>query len=153
MGLEVGALAPDFVLNDADGTPFRLSDHLGTQPVVVFFYPRDFTPGCTAEACSFRDGYEDFVDAGALVVGISSDTERSHGRFAARLGLPFRLLSDEKGKVSQLYRVRKRFFNLLPGRETFVLDLQGRVVLVFDSPAAGGHMRKSLEAVKKLTQK
>lgn len=153
MGLEVGALAPDFELNDADGAPFRLSDHLGGQPIVLFFYPRDFTPGCTAEACSFRDSYEDFTEAGALVIGISSDTERSHGRFAARLGLPFRLLSDQKGQVSQLYGVRKRFFNLLPGRETFVIDPQGRVVLVFDSPAAGGHMRNSLEAVKKLTRK
>jgi len=153
MGLPLGSQAPDFVLNDAEGNPFRLSDHLGSQPVVLFFYPRDFTPGCTAEACSFRDSYEDFVEAGALVIGISSDSERSHGRFASRLNLPFRLLSDEKGAVSRLYQVRKRFFNLLPGRETFVLDPEGRLVLVFDNPGSGGHMRKSLEAVKKLSEK
>ncbi len=153
MGLPLGAQAPDFVLNDSEGKPFRLSEHLGSQPVVLFFYPRDFTPGCTAEACSFRDGYEDFVEAGALVIGISSDSEQSHGRFAARHGLPFRLLSDPKDTVSRRYQVRKRFLNLLPGRETFVLDPAGKLVLVFDSPGSGGHMRKSLEAVKKLTGK
>lgn len=150
MGLPLGTQAPDFVLNDADGQAFRLADHLGSQPVVLFFYPKDFTPGCTAEACSFRDSYEDFVDAGALVVGISSDSERMHRNFAARLRLPFRLLSDPKGEVSRLYGVRKRFLNLLPGRETFVLDPAGKLVMVFDSPGAGGHVRHALEALKKM---
>lgn len=150
MGLPLGTQAPDFVLNDADGQAFRLADHLGSQPVVLFFYPKDFTPGCTAEACSFRDSYEDFVDAGALVVGISSDSVRMHRNFAARLRLPFRLLSDPKGEVSRLYGVRKRFLNLLPGRETFVLDPAGKLVMVFDSPGAGGHVRHALEALKKM---
>lgn len=150
MGLPLGTQAPDFVLNDADGKPFRLSDHLGGKPVVLFFYPKDFTPGCTAEACSFRDSYEDFTDAGALVVGISADSERTHRNFAARLRLPFLLLSDPKGEVGRLYQVRKRFFNLLPGRETFVLDPSGKLVMAFDSPGAGGHVRHALEALKKM---
>lgn len=150
MGLPLGVQAPDFVLNDSSGKPFRLSEHLGTRPVVLFFYPKDFTPGCTAEACSFRDSYEDFADAGALVVGISSDSERTHRNFASRLSLPFLLLSDPDGEVSRLFGVRKRFFNLLPGRETFVLDRAGKLVLAFDSPGAGGHVRHALEALKKL---
>ena len=150
MGLPLGTQAPDFVLNDANGRPFRLSEHLGKQPVVLFFYPKDFTPGCTAEACSFRDSYEDFADAGALVVGVSSDSEAMHRNFASRLGLPFLLLSDPKGEVSRLYGVRKRFFSLLPGRETFVMDRTGKLVLAFDSPGAGGHVRHALEAVKKI---
>ena len=150
MGLPLGTQAPDFVLNDADGQTFRLSEHLGKQPVVLFFYPKDFTPGCTAEACSFRDSYEDFVDAGALVVGVSSDSERMHRSFASRLRLPFLLLSDPKGEVSRLYGVRKRFLGLLPGRETFVFDRAGKLVMAFDSPGAGGHVRHALEAVKKI---
>lgn len=150
MGLPLGVQAPDFVLNDASGKPFRLSEHLGSCPVVLFFYPKDFTPGCTAEACSFRDSYEDFADAGALVVGISSDSERTHRNFASRLSLPFLLLSDPNGEVSRLFQVRKRFFNLLPGRETFVLDRAGKLVMAFDSPGAGGHVRHALEALKEL---
>lgn len=150
MGLPLGTQAPDFVLNDANGQPFRLSEHLGDVPVVLFFYPKDFTPGCTAEACAFRDRYEDFVDAGALVIGISSDSEHTHRTFASRLRLPFLLLSDPKGEVSRKYMVRRRLFNLLPGRETFVLDGSGKLVMAFDNPGAGGHVRHALEAIKKM---
>jgi peroxiredoxin Q/BCP len=117
---------------------------------VLFFYPKDFTPGCTAEACAFRDSYEDFTDAGALVVGISSDSEASHRKFANRHRLPFILLSDPNREVRRKFGVKNRLFNLLPGRETFVVDKTGRIVMTFEAVQASGHVSRALKAIKKL---
>ncbi|WP_088342183.1 peroxiredoxin [Robiginitalea sediminis] len=150
MGLAVGTPAPDFVLKDQEGKEFRLSDHLGERPIVVFFYPKDFTPGCTAEVCSFRDHYSDFTDAGALVVGISSDSEKSHGRFAMRHQLPFPLLSDPGGKIRRKFAVAPKLFGLLPGRETFVLDRQGKIAMAYEAVQASGHHKRALAQVQKL---
>ncbi|MDG1573179.1 peroxiredoxin [Robiginitalea sp. M366] len=150
MGLSIGSKAPEFTLQDQDGQTFRLSEHLGTQPVVVFFYPKDFTPGCTAEVCSFRDSYEAFTDAGALVIGISADTEESHHKFASRYRVPFRLLSDPQGKARRAFGVEARMFGLLPGRETFVIDRGGTIALAFRSLHFKGHMDQALNALKKL---
>ena len=116
MNVSTGIKAPDFELKDANGISFRLSEYIGKSPIVLFFYPKDFTPGCTAEACSFRDQYQAFVDAGAMVIGISGDSEKSHQRFAKRFNLPYTLLSDPQGKVSSLFGVQRRFMGLLPGR-------------------------------------
>jgi peroxiredoxin Q/BCP len=124
----------------------RLSDFRG-RPVVVFFYPKDDTPGCTAEACSFRDRYEAFAEAGAEVVGISSDSPESHRRFAARHGLPFLLLSDADGAARSAYGV-PRTLGLLPGRVTYVIDAQGVVRHIFNSqfrPAR--HIEEALGAL------
>ncbi|MFM1877503.1 MAG: hypothetical protein RLZZ241_369 [Bacteroidota bacterium] len=148
MKLIPGGIAPDFELKDAEGLVFKLSEHLGKKPIVLFFYPKDFTPGCTAEACMFRDHYQDFVAAGALVVGISSDSEQSHQRFAFRYSLPYTLLSDAGGKVSRLFGVQRKLMGLLPGRETFVLDKSGKCIMHFNNMGASGHVRNALSVLK-----
>src|SRR4030065_2893643 len=103
--VRVGDTAPDFELPTSAGEKVKLSDYIGKKAVVLYFYPEDFSPGCTKEACAFRDSYELFKDAGAEVLGVSSDTQESHGEFILKLGLPFKLLSDEGGKVRSLYGV------------------------------------------------
>jgi peroxiredoxin Q/BCP len=130
--LRVGDPAPDFTLPSATGDPVRLSDYRGKSEVVVYFYPRDDTPGCSAEACSFRDSYEAFREAGAEVIGISSDPAESHERFARRLGLPFVLLSDAGGAVRARWGVPKTL-GLFPGRTTYLIDRQGIIRHVFSS--------------------
>ena len=129
---------------------FHSREHLGKNPLVFFFYPKDFTPGCTAEACAFRDSYEDFTEAGALVVGISSDSEASHRKFANRHRLPFILLSDPAREVRRKFGVKNRLLNLLPGRETFVVDKTGRIVMTFEGMQASGHVSRALKAIKEL---
>lgn len=119
--LEVGSIAPDFTLEDQDGNSVRLYSELERGPVVLYFYPKDETPGCTAEACTFRDQYTDFVDAGATVLGVSDDSVASHRAFATRHRLPFRLLSDPDGSVRKLYGVKKTLW-VMNGRVTFVID-------------------------------
>lgn len=150
MKVPLGSHAPDFQLKDASGQLFRLADHLGKQPLVIFFYPKDFTPGCTAEACSFRDHFNDFSDAGALVVGISSDSERSHQRFSSKYKLPYTLLSDPDGTVSKLFGIKRKLWGLMPGRETFVLDQFGKCIMHFENLGASGHVRNALNALKGL---
>jgi peroxiredoxin Q/BCP len=130
--IAVGDMAPDFELKDKDGNVVRLSDFRGKQSVVLYFYPKDDTPGCTAQACSFRDSYEDFKAAGAEVIGISSDSGRSHNKFAEHHRLPFVLLSDIIGKVRKAYGAYD-LLGLIPGRVTFVIDKEGRVIHKFDS--------------------
>jgi len=150
MGLSVGNTMPEFSLKDQDGNWFHSRELLGEKPLVLFFYPKDFTPGCTAEACAFRDQYEDFTDAGALVIGISSDSQASHRNFAKRHRLPFILLSDPKKEVRRKFRVKNRLLNLLPGRETFVVDKNGKIVMTFEGMQASGHVPRALKALKKL---
>lgn len=110
----VGEKAPDFTLPTTSGQPFTLSETLGRRTVVLFFYPKDNTPGCTVEACTFRDHYEAFAEAGAEVIGVSSDSEASHADFASKHKLPMTLLTDAGGKVRALYDVRSTL-GLLPG--------------------------------------
>jgi len=129
----VGQPAPDFTLPRQGGGDFHLGDLLGRRAVVLYFYPKDDTPGCTAEACAFRDRYSVFTDADAEVVGVSSDPVASHDRFAQRHNLPFPLLSDRGGAVRRLYGVAPALGGLLPGRATFVIDRQGVVREVFSS--------------------
>jgi len=131
-GLSAGETAPDFALTDQRGQTVRLSDFRGKKNVVVYFYPKDDTPGCTKESCSFRDQYTAFTDAGAEVLGISSDNEKSHKAFAEKYNLPFPLLSDTGGSVRKAYKVPKSL-GLLPGRVTFVVDKQGVVRHAFNS--------------------
>ena len=147
MGLPVGSTIPNFKLKDQKGEWFDTADHIGKKPLVIFFYPKDFTPGCTAEVCSFRDHFEDFSDAGALVVGISSDSEKSHRNFSKKHEMPFILLSDSDKTVQRKFKVPKRFMSLLPGRETFVIDKTGMVVLSFQSLQASGHVRNAFKYI------
>ena len=144
-----GALVPDFSLQDQDGHTFTLSSALAKGPVIVYFYPKDDTPGCTKEACSFRDSFAAFQDAGVQVVGISSDDVASHKRFAEKYHLPFTLLSDTKGEVRKLFGVPKTM--MMPGRVTYVLDSKGKVVHQFNSMTkATQHVEEAMEAIKKL---
>ena len=149
--LPVGARAPDFTLPGPDGAPVALSDLLrDTRALVIFFYPKDETPGCTAQACAFRDAYQDLRAAGARLVGVSSDPPGSHERFAEHHGLPFPLLSDVRGDVRRAFGVRKTL-GLIPGRVTFVLDGDGVVRGVFRSQLrAAAHADQALAIVQAL---
>jgi thioredoxin-dependent peroxiredoxin len=141
-----GTVAPDFTLPDADGRDVQLSSLRG-QWVVVYFYPKDDTPGCTAESCAFRDSHEDFVDVGATVIGISSDSVESHKAFAAKHNLPFTLLADTDGAVRKAWGVPKTL-GLLAGRVTYVLDPSGTVRKVFNSQfRATAHIAEALDAI------
>jgi peroxiredoxin Q/BCP len=150
MGIQVGDAAPDFTLPKQDGAPIELKGLLSKGPVVLYFYPKDDTPGCTAEACSFRDAYEDFKEAGAEVVGISSDSAGAHRAFADKHRLPFTLVSDAGGKVRKLYGVPGSLLGLIPGRVTYVIDAGGVVRHVFNSQLnPTKHVREALEVLKK----
>jgi peroxiredoxin Q/BCP len=147
-GVRVGDAAPDFDLPDASGRRVRLADFRGARGVVLYFYPKDDTPGCTKEACSFRDSYEDFRDAGAEVIGVSSDSEASHRRFAEKHRLPFALVADERGELRKRYGVPSTF-GLLPGRVTYVIDREGIVRHVFNSQLqATKHVDEALAALR-----
>ena len=148
--IQVGDQAPDFTLPSASGEPFQLSDRLGERVVVLYFYPRDNTPGCTAEACAFRDSHEVFTEAGAEVIGVSSDSADRHAAFAGRHNLPFTLLSDAGGCVRKSYGV-PAVLGLLPGRVTYVIDRQGTVRHVFNSMTnIDQHVGDALAVVRRL---
>ncbi|WP_430909630.1 peroxiredoxin [Maribacter sp. 2-571] len=149
MGLKVGSKIPEFSLKDQHGDIFNSKDWIGKQPLVIYFYPKDNTPACTKEACEFRDRYEDFTDLGAAVIGISSDSEKTHQKFASRHDLPFLLLSDPDKKVRRLFRVENSLL-FVPGRETYVIDTNGEVLMVFNNIGANGHIRNALKTLKSL---
>jgi peroxiredoxin Q/BCP len=147
MALHVGDQAPDFTLPTATGEPLTLSSLRG-RPIVIYFYPKDDTPGCTAEACTFRDRYEEFAHAGAEVLGISSDSVSSHQRFATKYSLPMKLLSDTDGKVRKLFGV-KATLGILPGRATYVVDPEGVVRLTFSSQLRfAQHVKEALAIIR-----
>lgn len=150
--IAVGDVAPDFTLDTQDGTPVTLSGYRGDKVVVLFFYPKDDSYGCTREACAFRDAFEDFVEAGAEVVGISSGSVASHEQFATRHKLPFRLVADPGGQVRKEFGVPGTL-GLWPGRVTYVIDREGVVRHVFSSQTQfGGHVERALEMVRTLAQ-
>ncbi len=145
-----GQAAPDFTAPRTGGGEFRLSDLRGKNAVVLYFYPKDETPGCTAEACAFRDSYEIFVDAGAEVVGVSGNSVDSHERFAEHHELPFILISDKGGALRRQYGV-KATLGVWPGRVTFVIDKDGIVRHVFASQTdAVRHVAEALETIRRL---
>jgi thioredoxin-dependent peroxiredoxin len=151
MPISAGVPAPDFTLQDDTGVVRALSDYRG-QPLVLYFYPKDDTPGCTTEACNFRDDYSAYQQAGVTILGISPDTSKSHAKFKAKFGLPFPLLADEDHQVCELYGVwgRKKFM----GREydgvlrtTFIIDPQGMITRVFERVKPAEHSAEVLEAL------
>lgn len=147
--IAVGDAAPLFRAPLQDGSTFDLASMIGTKAVVLFFYPKDNTPVCTKEACSFRDSYERFVAAGAEVVGVSSDTVDSHRGFAERHRLPFPIVSDPERAIRRLYGVPNAL-GFVPGRVTYVIDRQGVVRLVFSGLlASDAHVQKALEVVER----
>ena len=146
--VEVGSIAPDFTLPSQSGQMVSLKDFIGEKPVVLFFYPKDDTPGCTKQACAFRDDYEGFGKLDAEVIGISSDSVESHKSFAAKYDLPFTLLSDEGGWVRRLYGVPNAF-GLFPGRVTYIIDKEGVVRHVFSSQlGVEKHVETALQALQ-----
>jgi len=149
--MEIGAQVPDVKLIDTDGEEVRLRDRVGTKTLVIYFYPKDDTQVCTTQACGFRDRYEDFVDAGAEVIGISSDPPASHRSFASKYRLPFTLLTDPSGEARKAFGV-KPTLGFHPGRTTYVVDREGAVRLVFSSALrAGAHVKQALEMVRELS--
>ena len=149
-GVRVGDIAPDFTLLDQRGQPVRLHELAARKNVALYFYPKDATPGCTIEARSFRDAYDNFAAADTEVVGVSSDSVKSHERFAANERLPFLLLSDRDGAVRKLYGVEKTF-GILPGRVTYVIARGGVVRQVYASQLqVSRHSREALDAIRAL---
>ncbi|RCK77321.1 MAG: Thiol peroxidase, Bcp-type [Ignavibacteriae bacterium] len=146
--LKVGDLAPDFNLNSQDGKKISLKNFRGKK-VVLYFYPKDMTPGCTKEACSFRDNYESIMAKGAIVLGISADSVDSHRKFREKFKLPFDLLSDETKEVSKLYGVwkqksflGKKFMGI--ERSTFIIDEKGKILAIFRKVKVNGHTEEVL---------
>jgi peroxiredoxin Q/BCP len=147
--IQVGDTAPEITFNVYDGRRVSLSDFRG-QVVVLFFYPADNTVICTREACSFRDAFHDFRQAGAIVVGVSGDSQSTHAQFAARKQLPYLIVSDEDGALRRAFGVQKRF-GVLPGRVTYVIDRDGVVRDVFKSQIlAKRHVDNALHIVRAL---
>jgi thioredoxin-dependent peroxiredoxin len=149
--VDAGSKAPNFTLASQSGEMVNLKDFIGTKPVVLFFYPKDDTPGCTKEACAFRDDYDQFEKLDAEVIGISSDSVESHRRFAKKHDLPFTLLSDEVGQVRKRYGVRHSF-GLFPGRMTYVIDEEGVVRHIFSSQlGVEQHVEEALKALQSIS--
>ena len=152
MAITVNDPAPDFQLLDETGTLRRLADWRG-KPVVLYFYPKDDTPGCTAEACNFRDDHSQYEQAGVTILGVSPDTPKSHAKFKAKYHLPFTLLADTDHQVCELYGVwgRKKFM----GREydgvfrsTFLIGPDGNILRVYENVKPAEHSREILAAIK-----
>jgi peroxiredoxin Q/BCP len=149
--VDAGSKAPDFTLPSQSGEIVNLKGFVGSKPVVLFFYPKDDTPGCTKQACAFRDDYEQFGKLDAEVIGISSDSVESHRSFASKHDLPFTLLSDEGGKVRKLYGVPTTF-GIFPGRVTYVIDEEGVIRYVFSSQlGVSRHVEEALRALQSLS--
>lgn len=146
--LKIGDTAPDFKLADEEGKLFVLHEELRKGPIVLYFYPRDFTAGCTAEACGFRDSYDSFASGGYQVVGVSSDNAERHRRFKDSNKLPFRLLTDADRSVARSFGIGKAF-GIIPGRVTFVISGEGKIQQVFESLTnIRGHVASALETIK-----
>lgn len=154
MSITSGMQAPDFLLLDEKDTPRRLSEFRG-RPVVLYFYPKDDTPGCTTEACNFRDDYSAYVNADVVILGVSPDTPHSHAKFKEKYALPFPLLADDGHKVCDLYGVwgPKKFMGRdVEGvlRTTFLIDAKGRIAKVFEHVRPAEHSEEVITAVKQL---
>ena len=148
--IKEGDAAPDFEARDAEGNNVKLSDLHGRK-VVLYFYPKDDTPGCTKEACSFRDGFAEFKRRGIEVLGVSTDDEKSHRKFAEKYSLPFTLLADTDHSVADLYGVygEKEFAGrkyMGVARKTFLIDEEGRIAKVFDKVKVDEHADEVLQA-------
>jgi peroxiredoxin Q/BCP len=143
--VKVGDKAPNFTLPSQIGDTVTLSEFFGKKNVVLYFYPKDETTGCTKEACTFRDNYEELTNLGAEVIGVSGQSVESHKSFASHYGLPFILLSDEDNNVRELYGVPSTM-GIIPGRVTYMIDKKGMVRHIFNSQTQA---QKHVEEAKK----
>ena len=151
MALKIGDKLPDFSAKDTNENLFNSKDYIEKQPLVIYFYPKDETKVCTQQACSFRDNYQEFKDLGAEVIGISADSVQSHVKFKSKFNLPFILLSDNDKKLRKLFGVENDFL-IIPGRQTYVVDKNGVVVMIFNSMSGTIHIEKALKSLKKLNK-
>ncbi len=149
--VKVGDEAPDFGGPTSDGSRLGLKDFVGKKNVVLYFYPKDDTPGCTKEACSFRDNLQSIRDMGAEIVGVSLDSVQSHGRFASKYELPFPLISDQEKRISKAYGVL-RDIGLSTNRVTFIIDKKGKVAKIFPKVDVTKHTEEVVAALKELSQ-
>jgi peroxiredoxin Q/BCP len=147
--LKIGDKAPDFSLLDEHGRPVSLKDHLGKDIVVLYFYPKDFTSGCTTEACSFRDSYKPYREKGAVVIGVSLDSVESHKKFSEKYALPFTILSDNKKEVAKAYGVLGTG-GLMARRVTFIIDKDGTIARIFPKVDVKNHSEQVLQALDEL---
>ena len=147
--LKIGDVAPDFNLRDENGLPVSLKDYLGKKVVVLYFYPKDFTSGCTVEACSFRDDYRLYEDQGAVVIGVSLDSVESHSKFSEKYNLPFPILSDN-GKVAATAYGVLGIAGLLAKRVTFIINKDGRITHIFPRVDVKRHSEEVLKALEEL---
>ena len=149
--VSVGSTIPGFSSKDQNGNLFDISSVLGKKNLVIYFYPKDDSPGCTKEACSFRDQFEVFNEADALIIGISSQSVKSHKEFAEKYGLKYTLLSDEGEKLRKLFGVPTNFLGLIPGRVTYIVNKEGKVVYIFNSQTqAVQHVEEALKILKEM---
>jgi peroxiredoxin Q/BCP len=149
--IKTGSSVPSFILPDQNGKSFDINSVLGKKNLVIYFYPKDDSPGCTKEACSFRDQFEVFKEADAVIIGISGQSVESHKEFAGKHGLSFTLLSDEGDKIRRRFGVPTNFLGLLPGRVTYIADRTGKVIFIFDSQTkATEHVNEALRILKEI---
>ncbi|MGC8726474.1 MAG: peroxiredoxin [Thermoplasmata archaeon] len=144
--LRIGDLAPDFEAIDQNGRKLKISERKG-KVVVLYFYPKDFTPGCTAEACNFRDNFDEFTKRGIDVIGISVDSEGTHKKFADKLGIPFILLSDKGKEISKKYNV---LGFTSAKRVTFIIDKEGRIAYIFEKVSPKEHAKEVINKIDEL---
>ena len=147
--LKVGDTAPDFSLLDEHGLPVSLKDYLGKKVVVLYFYPKDFTSGCTVEACSFRDNYKPYQDKGAVVIGVSLDSVESHLKFSEKYNLPFAILSDRNKEAAKTYGVLG-VGGFLTKRVTFIINKDGKITHIFPKVDVKHHSEEVLKALEEL---
>ena len=147
--LKIGDIAPDFSLLNEHGIPITLKDYLGNKIVVLYFYPKDFTSGCTAEACSFRDDYKVYEDKGAVVIGVSLDNVESHSKFSEEYKLPFPILSDHSKEVAGTYGVLG-VGGFLAKRVTFIINKGGKITHIFPKVDVKHHSEEVLKALEEL---
>lgn len=148
--IKIGTTIPAFTLPDQNGNLFDINTVLGKKNLVIYFYPKDDSPGCTAQACSFQDQFEVFKEADAVIIGISSQSVESHKEFALKHRLTFTLLSDEGNKIRKKFGVPTNLFGLLPGRVTYIADKTGKVIFIFNSQIqATKHVDEALRILKR----
>lgn len=152
MSISIGDTCPDFSLKNQNGEIINLKDYIGSKYVIIYFYPKDNTPGCTKEACSFRDAMQELNALDCAVFGISADSVESHKKFADQFSLTFNLLSDEGNSVRKSFKVPANLFGLIPGRVTYILDKQGKVVHIINNQMnPDKHVEETIKTITSLT--
>lgn len=150
MTLHLGDKIPEFSATDANGNHFSSAAVIGKQKVVIYFYLKDFTPGCTKQACLFKDNHKVFEEYNTKVIGVSPDAVEQHQKFKEKNNLPFTLLADPTGKLAEQFHIKKSFLGLFPGRETLIINEEGELVERIRSYKSTAHVERALQTLKKI---